>query len=68
MSTWPNKPNPLPPPGQPMPKPPDPCVEAPVTEPDQVWDDPVPAQKQARIWREDVIRLESVIAKLTAKE
>jgi len=43
-------------------------VEAPVTEPDQVWDDPVPAQKQARIWREDVIRLESVIAKLTAKE
>ena len=33
MSTWPNNPNPLPPPGQPMPPKTYPCVEAPVEAP-----------------------------------
>jgi hypothetical protein len=64
-----SEPRPPDPTGNPFPprNPPVPCVEAPVTKPPPVSDDPVVAQKQARVWREDVIRLESVIAKLTAK-
>ena len=67
MSTWPNKPNPLPPPGQPMPPKSEPCSVTVPAEPPAVADDPVEAQHQARIWREDVIRMESVIAKLSAQ-
>ena len=47
--------------------PPEPCSVTVPAEPPAVADDPVEAQHQARIWREDVIRMESVIAKLSAQ-
>ena len=61
-----SEPRPPDPTGNPFPprNPPVPCVEAPVIEPPPVSDDPVVAQKQAHVWRGNVIEQEATIADL----